>query len=54
MFHGSGQNKLAYGGSTLGLSQFTLLPQLPLKTSLDSKVVKIDSKIIIAIHNPNP
>ncbi len=30
MFHGFGQGKFAYGGLILGLSQFTLLPQLPL------------------------
>jgi len=44
-FHGFGQAKFAYGGSILGLSQFTLLPQLPLKIMLQLKVVKIDSKI---------
>ncbi len=31
----------------LGLSQLSLLPQLPQKIMLDSKVVKIGSKIII-------
>jgi len=35
----------SYGGSILGSSQFTLLPQLPLKTMLSYKVVKFDSKI---------
>jgi len=45
VFHGFGQAKFAYGGSILGSSQFTLLPQLPLKTMLSVKVVKIDSKI---------
>jgi len=49
-FHGFGQAKFAYGGSILGLSQFTLLSKLPLKMSLDIKVVKIDSKIIILLH----
>jgi len=34
------------GGSVLGLSQFAILPQLPTKIQLDSKVVKIDPKII--------
>jgi len=43
------QAKLAYGGSVLGSSQFTLLPQLPLKTTLDLKVVKTDSKVIISL-----
>jgi len=37
--------KIAYGGSILGFSQFTPLPQLPLKMMLGLKVVKIDSKI---------
>jgi len=40
-FHGFGQVRFAYGGSILGSSKFTLLPQLPLKTVLDLKVVKI-------------
>jgi len=44
-FHGFGQAKFAYGGSILGLSQFTLLPQLPLKMMLILKEVKINSKI---------
>jgi len=44
------QAKFAYGGWILGSSQFTLLPQLPLKTMLDFKVVKIDFKIIILLH----
>ncbi len=34
MFHGFGQAKFASGGLILGSSQFTLLPQLPLKTML--------------------
>jgi hypothetical protein len=38
----------------LGSSQFTLLPQLPLKMVLNLKVVKIDSKIIIWLLNLNP
>jgi hypothetical protein len=37
-----GKAKLAYGGSVLGSSKFTLLPQLPLKMILDLKVVKIE------------
>ncbi len=45
-FHGFGKAKLAYGGSILGSSQFTLLPQLPLITMLDFNMVKIDSKIM--------
>jgi len=46
-FQGFGHSKFAYGGSILGSSQFTLLPQLPLKMTHGLKVVKIDSKIII-------
>jgi len=45
VFHGFGQANFAYGGSILGLSQFTLLPQLPLRMTLNLKVVKIDLKI---------
>ena len=41
-------DKLAYGGLILGSSQFSILPKLPQKMVLDSKVVKIDSKIIIS------
>jgi len=37
-FHRFGQAKFAYGGSILSSKQFTLLPQLPLKTMLDLKV----------------
>jgi len=33
-FHGFGQAKFAYGDSILGASQFTLIPQLPLKRCL--------------------
>jgi len=40
-FHRFGQAKFAYGGSVLGSSQFTLLLQLPLKMTLDLKVVAI-------------
>jgi len=42
-FYGFGQAKNDYGGSILRLSQFTLLPELPLKMALDLNVVKIDS-----------
>jgi len=41
-FHRFGQAKVIDGGSVLGLSQFSILPQLPLKTMLGSRVVKID------------
>jgi len=44
-FHGFWQARFPDGGSVLGSSQFCILPQLPLKTMLDLKVVKIDSKI---------
>jgi len=47
VFHEFGQAKFADGGLGFGSSQFTLLPQLPLKTTLNLKLVKIDSKIII-------
>jgi len=47
---GFGQAKFASGGSIVGSSQFKLLSQLPLKTMLDLKVVKIDLKIIILLH----
>jgi len=49
-FHGFGQDKFPYGGSVLGSSQFTPLPQLPLKMTLDLKVVKIDSEVIPLFH----
>jgi len=49
VFHGFWQAKFADGGSILGSSLLTLLPQLPLQTMLDLKVAKIDSKIIISI-----
>ncbi len=49
-FHGFGQAKFAYVGSVLVLIQLTLLPQLPLKTKLDLKVVKINSKEIISLR----
>jgi len=38
-----------FDGSVLCSSQFTLLPQLPLKATLDLKVEKIDTKIIISL-----
>jgi len=33
------------GGSVLGSSQFSILPQLPPNIQLDSKLVKIDPKV---------
>jgi len=47
VFQGFGQAKFADGGSILGSSQFTQIPQLPLKTTLDLQKVKINLKIII-------
>jgi len=44
-FHGFGQAEFPDGGSVLGWSQFSILPQLPQKTMLSLKGVKIDSKI---------
>ncbi len=39
----------ANGGSILSSSQFLILPQQPQKIKLASKVVKVDSKIIIQL-----
>ena len=41
--------KIYNGSKVLGSSQFLILPQLPQKTTLASKVVEIDSKIIISL-----
>jgi hypothetical protein len=49
VFQGFSKAKSANGGSILSLSQFLILPQLPRKIMLASKVVKIDSKIIISL-----
>jgi hypothetical protein len=46
VFQGFSKAKSANGGSILSLSQFLILPQLPQKIKLASKVVKVDSKII--------
>jgi len=48
-FHIFEQAKFPDDGSILGSSQFSMLPQLPLKMLLNSKVVKIDPKIIISL-----
>jgi len=48
-FHGFGQAKFPDGGLVLDSSQFSILPQLPSKILLNSKVVKIDPKIIILL-----
>jgi hypothetical protein len=44
VFHGFGQAEFGDGGLILGLSQLSEQPQ---KTTLDLKLVKIVSKIII-------
>jgi hypothetical protein len=46
---GFSRAKSANSGSILSSSQFLILPQLPQKIKLTSKVVKIDSKIIISL-----
>jgi hypothetical protein len=43
-FLGFGQDKFPNSGSVLGSSQFSILPQLPPKILLDSKVVRIKIK----------
>jgi len=45
VFHGFGQDKFPDGGSVLGSSHFSILPQLPQKMMLGLKGVKINSKI---------
>jgi hypothetical protein len=42
VFHRFGQAKFVNGVSILSPSQFSLLPYLPQKTKLESKVVKTD------------
>jgi hypothetical protein len=46
---GFSKAKSANGGSILSSSQFLILPQLPQKIKIASKVVKVDSKIIISL-----
>jgi len=46
-FHRFGQAKFPNGGLVSDSSQISILPQLPPKILLDSRVVKIDQKIII-------
>jgi hypothetical protein len=41
--------KLAYSDMVLGLSQFSILPQLRIKITIASKAVKSDLKIIILL-----
>ncbi len=42
-FHRFGQAKFPDGGLVLNSSQFSILPQLPLKIMLSLKVVKLNS-----------
>jgi hypothetical protein len=49
VFQGFSKAKSANGGAILSSSQFLVLPQLPQKIKLASKVVKINSKIIILL-----
>jgi len=48
-FHRFSKTKFLDGGFILGSNQFWKLPQLPPKILLNSKVVKIDPKIIISL-----
>jgi len=50
-FHRFGKAKFPNGGLVLGSNQFSILPQLPPKIMLYSKVVKIDPKIITNVSN---
>ncbi len=49
VFQRFSKTKSANEGSILSSSQFLKLPQLPQKIELTSKVVKVDSKIIISL-----
>ncbi len=49
VFQGFSKAKFANGGSILSSSQFSIRPQLAQKVKLASKVVKINSKIIILL-----
>jgi hypothetical protein len=49
VFQGFRQAKSANGGSILSSSQFLILPQLPQRMDLTSKVIKVDSKIIVSL-----
>jgi hypothetical protein len=44
VFQGFSKAKFSFGGSILSSSQFLILPQLPQKMKLTSKVVKIEQK----------
>jgi len=45
-----GQSKFGYGALLSGSSQFTLLPQLPQKMTLNLKVANTNLKAIILLH----
>jgi hypothetical protein len=49
VFQGFSKAKSENGGSILSWSQFLKLPHLPQKIKHASKVVKVDSKIIILL-----
>jgi hypothetical protein len=49
VFQGFSKAKSTNGGSILSSSQFLILPQLPQKIKLTSKVVKVNSEIIISL-----
>jgi len=48
-FYRFGRAEFTNGGLVLGSGQFSILPQLPVKILLDSKVFKIHPKIIISL-----
>jgi len=50
VFHGFVKVKFVYDDSVLGSSQFSILPKLPPKIMLNSKVVKIDPKTVISLR----
>jgi hypothetical protein len=54
VFHQFMQPKVANGGSISSSRQFLLLPKLPHKMKLTSKVVKIDSKNQRGNNDLNP
>jgi hypothetical protein len=54
VFHRFREAKFAHGGSILSSSQFLLLPQQPLKTTITMTVVEINSKIILLLPQSKP
>jgi hypothetical protein len=53
-FYGFWQAKFVSGGLLSGLKQFLLLPQLPLKITLNLKVVKLTQKLSFQVVIINP